>query len=180
MQTRALRLTALTLALLLAGCAGKQIRAISTKTAVSIEHGLNTLQDASFAICDPAILRPNVPTVCTETSAKAGLTTERYRTLHRLLDRAYELQIKTADELDRWQPGDAPPATFRDLIALVEELSVVANGVARFEATAKFFDGLRIALDALNEIAKVVGRDDLVARVETLIDREESATWLDR
>lgn len=141
---------------LVVGCALKY-KAVATKTVVAVEHGLNAIQDASFALCDPAVARPAVPTTCTAASAAAGQTTERYKTLHTLLEKAYGLQERNADALDKWRTGEPPPDSFLELSAVVKEIGTVASGLLRSDATQRIFDGLAQTLKSINDIAAIVG-----------------------
>lgn len=141
---------------LVVGCALKY-KAVATKTVVAVEHGLNALQDSSFALCDPAIQRPAVPTTCTATSAAAGQTTERYKALHGLLEKAYALQERNAAALEKWREGDPPPASFLELSAVVREIGKEASQLLRSAATERIFAALAQTLQSINDIAAIVG-----------------------
>lgn len=77
-------------------------------------------QDLLRATCDPAAPPLTPIPACTADSAAWGLTTEKFRTISALLERAYLLERDVAIALRTLQPGQPLPPAFLSLVNVID------------------------------------------------------------
>jgi hypothetical protein len=155
------RLTLLALAIALTASCALHTRSAGVKVAVGVEKGLNAIKDAVRAACDPVLARvkPAQPIpACTTEAASFGLTTAKFREISGIESKVFTFNHDTlVPALRTWQPGDAPPVAFAQIVGKIDDLVAVIRTVPHSTKTDTVFQGIVLLLDAIKTLEAQLG-----------------------
>jgi hypothetical protein len=163
MRTRAL-VALLCVVLIAPGCAGFQITPTKAiNLSVAVELSLKDLQDRTRAVCRPEVQRPN-PIIgeCNDASIAAGFTTAKFRNVSALLAKTFDfVKDVLGPALDRWQPGEPPPAALHQFALFAADLFDFIGTLVNTPQTALIFTTASALASTIATLTKKIGGDPL-------------------